>query len=179
MLRHLLILLIVPAIALASPDFPRQTQHQDERYHKLGEHRYYHKRIFKVYDAALYAAPQTSADDIMNAKQAFKLRFSYLRAIDKALAIDAAERALEKNLNPEEATRIADRLTTLNAAYRSVAKGDTTTLHYQPGRGTTYLINGEPRATIPGEDFARLYFRIWLGRKPLSAALRDDLLGLN
>ncbi len=177
-LRYLM-LLSVPALVWAVPDFPQKVQHNGDSYQKLGEHRYYHKRIFKVYDAALYTEPQASADNVLNADHSFKLTFSYLRAINKELAIDAANRALKKNLDPEQASAIANRLSNLNDAYLSVEKGDTTTLHYQPGLGTTYSINGAPKATIPGEDFAQLYFRIWLGDQPLSTALRDDLLGMN
>ncbi|MGB0257638.1 MAG: chalcone isomerase family protein, partial [Coraliomargarita sp.] len=169
-LRYLL-LLLMPALIWASPQFPQTIQYHGEGYQKLGEHRYYHKRIFKVYDAVLYTAPQASADNVLNADRSFKLTFSYLRDIDKALAIDAADRALEKNLDPNQAAIIASRLRDLNSAYVSVAKGDTTTLHYQPGLGTTYSINGEPQTTIPGADFAQLYFRIWLGEQPLSTAL--------
>jgi hypothetical protein len=39
------------------------------------------------------------------------------------------------------------------------------------------MINGSPIITIEGKDFAQLYFKIWLGEKPLSNSLKDALLG--
>jgi hypothetical protein len=64
----------------------------------------------------------------------------------------------------------------MNAAYRGVAPGDRYAIAYAPGRGTTLLWNGEERVTIPGADFAAVYFAVWLGDDPLDASLRRQLL---
>jgi hypothetical protein len=40
-------------------------------------------------------------------------------------------------------------------------------------------LNGESLVTIPGADFAKAYFGIWLGPDALDADLRTALLGGN
>jgi hypothetical protein len=84
---------------------------------------------------------------------------------------------LEKNLSNEERATIADRVAKINQAYTSVQEGDHSSLTFIPGTGTTLRINEELQVTIPGDDFARLYFQIWLGPKSISDSLRDALLG--
>ncbi len=54
--------------------------------------------------------------------------------------------------------------------------GDRYSLTYLPGEGTELAKNGVPLALVPGEDFARAYFGIWLGEDPLDRDLRDQLL---
>ena len=83
---------------------------------------------------------------------------------------------LRKNLGPEELDSITARLNRLNAAYQTVGKGDRSSLTYQPGIGTTLHINDLPIITIEGEDFARYYFTIWLGKLPISKSLKEDLI---
>jgi len=84
---------------------------------------------------------------------------------------------LEKNLNSQELAQIAERVGRLNAAYQTVKEGDQSSLTYLPETGTTLRINGAPVITIEGQDFARLYFTIWLGEQPISVPLREHLLG--
>jgi hypothetical protein len=47
---------------------------------------------------------------------------------------------------------------------------------YLPGTGTELTLNGRRLALIEGADFARAYFAIWLGHRPLDEPLRDRLL---
>lgn len=143
----------------------------------LGESRFLYKHFFKVYDAKLYLAADSDPSKLLSGTIGFKLQFDYLRKIDKQLAIDSAQKALNRNLKSDQQAQIAERLNALNAAYRSVEKGDYSILHFEPGYGTHYIFNGEKLTTIPGDDFARLYFTIWLGEQPLSTPLRDALLG--
>jgi hypothetical protein len=79
-------------------------------------------------------------------------------------------------MSPVELVSIQERVAQINAVYRTVGKGDRSALSYMPGKGTVLWINGESMITIEGEDFARLYFRIWLGEQPISKLMRDALL---
>ena len=146
---------------------------------KIGEHRYIHKMFFKIYDVALYADSSSDVKDILDAKTSYRLQFRYLRKIDKSIILNSSSKILAKNLAPEEFDQIAVRLNYLNAAYQSVENGDRSSLTYQLGVGTTLSINGLPIITVEGQDFARLYFTIWLGELPISKILRQDLLGFS
>ena len=144
---------------------------------KIGEHRYFHNMFFKVYDMALYAGKSAKIEEILDAQTIFRLEFRYLRKVDKSIILNSSVKILAKNLAPEEYDRIKTRLNRLNNTYQTVEKGDNSSLTFQPDIGTTLKINGSPVVTIEGEDFAKLYFTIWLGEFPISKSLRRDLIG--
>jgi hypothetical protein len=60
-----------------------------------------------------------------------------------------------------------------------VKNGDTITFDYVPGVGSSAYVNktrlGE---VLPGDQFARVFFRIWLGEQPVQESLKRELLGL-
>lgn len=170
-----------PASARApEPSFPPNIElgSSDTALSKIGEYRYLYRMFFKLYDAALYTLPGATAEDVLTAKTQFRLQFRYLREIEKAIILKSSEKMLHKNLSPAELQQISDRVNRINEACRTVDEGDHSSLTYQPGVGTTLAINGEAQITIEGEDFARLYFKIWLGQQPISQSLRQSLLGL-
>jgi len=114
---------------------------------------------------------------LMSGSVPLRLEFVYSREIDRSIILQSAGRMLEKNLSAVERAQIADRVDRLNAAYVTVREGDRSSLTFLPGTGTILSINGETVETIPGDDFAPLYFRIWLGEQPISKSLKAELLG--
>jgi hypothetical protein len=46
-----------------------------------------------------------------------------------------------------------------------------------PGKGVVVEVKGHVETTIPGADFARALFAIWLGPEPPNTALKEGLLG--
>ena len=170
------------SIALArapEPSFPQDIQLSatQNTLTKLGEYRYVYRMFFKLYDAALYTTPGAELTDILSAQTSYRLQFRYLREIDKSIILESSAKMLEKNLSPAELRQISERVTRLNTAYKTVQKGDRSSLTYQADLGTTLRINGNSVITIEGADFAQLYFKIWLGELPISKSLRDTLLG--
>lgn len=163
--------------ASAEERFPERTEVFGEDFVKLGEYRYVYRFFFELYDAALFTEPGADDQDVLDADAAFHLRFRYLRKIDKAIILKSAGRMLAKNLSETQRAAISERVDQINEAYTGVTEGDVSSLTYRPGVGTTLMINGESVVTIKGEDFARLYFRIWLGEKAISNSLKQNLLG--
>jgi len=161
------------------PSFPETIElgSSESALNKLGEYRYVYRVFFKLYDAVLYAAPGASPSDVLSATTRYRLQFRYLRTIDKSIILESSAKMLERNLQRAELAQISERVERLNEAYQTVNEGDHSSLTYQPGIGTTLTINGVPVITIEGEDFARLYYRIWLGAHPISESLRENLLG--
>lgn len=162
------------------PAFPDSIQSvaADSALVKLGEYRYVYRFFFKLYDVALYLSPGSTPGDVLKANTSYRLQFRYLREIDKSIILESADKMLRKNLSPAELEQIAERVNRINEAYRTVKDGDRSSLTYLPGIGTTLRINNESVVTIEGEDFARLYFKIWLGEQPISTELRQSVLGL-
>jgi len=80
------------------------------------------------------------------------------------------------NVPAETLQALRSRIERLHALYENVKPGDRYSLTYIPGRGTELALNGDSKGTIEGADFATAYFAIWLGPKPLHAALKSQLL---
>ena len=55
--------------------------------------------------------------------------------------------------------------------------GDRYSLTYIPGKGTTLSLNGVPKGTVDGADFAAALFSIWLGPNPIDSNFKQALLG--
>ena len=144
----------------------------------VGSHRFIYRMFFKLYDARLYTDTEQviSIDELLDGDNALLLEFDYLRKIKKSIILESSEKILSNNMSPTELASIQDRVDRINAAYRTVDESDRSALSYVPGEGTTLWINGQKKVTIEGSDFARLYFRIWLGEQPISKQMRDELL---
>jgi len=134
-------------------------------------------RMVTVYDAALYLPGDVVGKDVLRDVPK-RLELRYHISIKGEKFGESAVPFLEKNVPREELARLKPRLEQLNRLYRDVKEGDRYALTYVPGKGTTLSLNGEPLGTIEGADFAAAYFTIWLGKKPISDTLRDELTGL-
>lgn len=145
---------------------------------QAGSYRFVYRMFFKLYDASFYtdAAEITDIDSLFNGENTVLLEFDYLRQIKKSIILESSEKILANNMTPVELASIQERVDQINAKYKTVTEGDRSALSYVPGEGTTLWINGEQEITIEGNDFARLYFRIWLGERPISKQMRDELL---
>ena len=132
-----------------------------------------YRRILKAYAAALYQADCGAAPSQNLAR---RLELSYFWSIDGERFGDAALRHLEATVDAATLEALRPRLNRLARAYRSVEPGDRYALTYLPGRGTELSLNGRVLDSVPGEEFARVYFGLWIGDAPLDAGLRDDLL---
>lgn len=117
--------------------------------------------IFKVYEAALYVAEGEPTDRALDAvPKALEIR--YLRSIAADDLVKAGDDALRTYARPGDPAALVERLAEINTWYVDVRKGDRYTLSFLPGAGSTLALNGAPLGTIPGDDFARDYFAIWL-----------------
>lgn len=135
-----------------------------------------YRLVFKAYVAGLYLgegiAPGRVFDDVPK-----RLEIEYFWPIEGADFGPAAEKVLSRTLDARAIEALRPRLDAINARYRSVRPGDRYALTYLPGRGTELSLNGEPLTVVPGADFARHYFGIWLGSDPIDEDLRDELTG--
>lgn len=131
--------------------------------------------LFDVYVAGLYLPPDVEPSRVLEDVPK-RIEFHYLVSIDGKDFGPAGEKILRRGLSDEALAPLADRLAQIRAAYRDVEPGDRYALTYVPGRGTELSMNGTPLLTIPGADFARAYFSIWLGEKSLDDGFRKNLL---
>ena len=131
--------------------------------------------VFKGYVAALYLPKGRTGDDVIE-DVSRRLELSYFWSIDGDDFAAAADQLLERQLPAPQLKSLRPRVDTLHRAYRDVQPGDRYCLTYFAGVGTELSLNGESLVTIPGADFAKAYFGIWLGPDALDAGLRTALL---
>lgn len=146
-----------------------------ERLAMRGSGTAYYARLFRVYDAALYAPAASRSRDLVAGTAPRCLLIEYRRPVSRDVIATAADTVLQRQavaIGPLQA-----RLERLNAAYRDVGAGDRYQLCHAPGADTRLSLNGEELIRIPGDDFAVAYFGIWLRDGALSEDLRSALLG--
>jgi len=131
--------------------------------------------FFKVYVAGLYLGegvkPEQFFDDVPK-----RLELAYLRDFSRKMMIDAGNDALAENVAPDALTRIRQQVDQINALYEDVKEGDRYALTYLPGVGTELALNGVRKGIVAGEEFAREYYKIWLGRSKITRDLKATLL---
>lgn len=132
--------------------------------------------LFKVYAAALYLPDATAETDVLADDVARRLEVVYFRDIAGSDLARAADTILQRAVPPAEFAGLQERIEQLHGWYRDVTAGDRIALSYVPGQGTTLEMNGRALGTVPGADFARAYFAIWLGEMPIDEELREALL---
>ena len=133
---------------------------------------------FKIYTIAFYAAPNPDDLAAFDEDQSCQLSIRYYRKLKKKDLICVANECLNKrgdlDLEP-----LRERLDRFNDWYVNVRKGDEYRIVYRPGKGTELILNGRKLGMIPGADFARAYFDVWLSDHSPNQELRDQLLGGN
>ena len=89
---------------------------------------------------------------------------------------------MRKNSTEAELANLQDRINAFELAIESIGivrKGDTITLDYVPGRGTTLAVNGSIKGhSISGADFYDKLLEIFVGDNPVDLRLKKGLLGL-
>lgn len=146
------------------------------RFELIGSTTFRWMSIIKVYDARLHLGAGEPPTKVF-ADIPVRLQLTYHRGFTAAEIVQGGDTLLARNVKAETLAALRERLELINRAYRDVREGDSYTLTYVPGKGTTLRLNGSPLVTIPGQDFAAAYFRIWLGDDPISESMRDALLG--
>ncbi|MGI9430809.1 MAG: chalcone isomerase family protein [Myxococcota bacterium] len=130
--------------------------------------------LFKGYVAGLYlpsgTQPVRALEDVPK-----RLELEYFWSIEGQAIAEAGDELLRRNVDAGTFAALGDRLRQINALYEDVEPGDRYALSYAPGVGTELSKNGRALGVIPGADFAKAYFSIWLGNAPLDESFRDQL----
>lgn len=147
----------------------------------VGEGKAKYLGMITVYDAALYTREKTAPADILSAEVSRCLKLDYAVEVSAEDFIKAADTILRRQHDDKRLRRVEAEIDALHGSYSKVAKGDNYILCYDAtARSTTLYRNGVPQVEVVSEEFAEIYFGIWLGpEEPLSDSLRNRLLGRN
>jgi hypothetical protein len=142
-----------------------------------------YKIVIKVYAAGLYLGTKASTTEaVLAAPGPKRMHLVMLREIDSNEFGKLFTRGMQDNAGREEFAKSIPgtiRMGEMFAARRKLLAGDSVTVDYTPGIGTSVLINGKPEggAPIKEPEFFNALLKIWLGEKPADHLLKDALLG--
>jgi hypothetical protein len=132
----------------------------------------------KVYVAGLYLlTPSHDAAAIIAAEEPKQVVMHFLyKEVEKDKLTEAWREGFEKN-SAAGLPALKARLDEFCALWPDMKSGERAMITYLPSTGTTLEINGKEASVIPGDDFARALFAVWLGDKPADAGLKAGMLG--
>jgi hypothetical protein len=129
----------------------------------------------KVYVAGLYLEqPTQNATAATDSDQAKRMLLQFLREVSHDEMVDAMKEGFAHTATPARQPEI-ERFSSFFT--EPLEEGSQASFDYVPGQGTTVTIAGATKGTIPGADFMRALWGIWLGPKPADAGLKEGLLG--
>lgn len=138
------------------------------------------KLFIKVYVGALYVGEKSSSPVAIIGSAAPR---RMLMRLQRDLGADALSEALEEGLAnnhaPAELVAIKPQSEQLSAIMRGIGKvkeGDVIAIDFAAD-GIAVSLNGMGRGKVAGGEFARALLKVWLGEKPVDAALKKALLG--
>jgi len=141
-----------------------------------------YKAIFKVYAAGLYLASKASTPEaVITAPGAKRIHLIMLRQLDSNEFGKILAAGIEKNVTREEFVQSLPAILRMGeaaAGQKVLMPGDTMTVDWVPGIGTTLYVKGKAEVgPIKEPGFFSAMAKIWLGRSPADALLKDALLG--
>ena len=143
-----------------------------------------YKAIFKVYTAGLYLTTKAgTTQEVLAAHGPKRIQIQMLRDIDGNELGKLFTKGMEANAPREEFIKCINgvlKLSEVFASRKQLNNGDSFSVDYVPGLGSTLLLNGKPLMSEPIKEpeFFTALLRIWLGDKPADDALKDALLGI-
>ena len=141
-----------------------------------------YKAVFKVYAAALYLnAKATTPEAVLAATGPKRIQIVMLREIDGNELGKLFTRGMQDNAPREEFSKsIAGtmKMSDIFSARKKLLTGESFSIDWLPGTGTVIMVNGKPAAEpIKEPEFYSAMIKIWLGKSPADAQLKDALLG--
>ena len=137
------------------------------------------KFFMKVYEGSLYLESSSSnAEEILNSDVPMSIRIDVLSSL---VTPEAMKTALNEGLEKSTGNKIGSimkEIDQLNAAFNTeVGSGDFYEFTYLPDSGTHVLKNSTYIDTIPGVEFKKAFFGIYLSSRPIQKSLKKAMLG--
>ena len=123
-----------------------------------------------IYDASFYRVGSLTSSE-------FALDLRYQKSFSgSSIASRSVDEMKRIGVPDAQATLWGKELTSF---LPNVESGQTLTAIYSPQQGTIFYYDGRRIAQIPGAEFSKAFFGIWLDPKTSAPKLRAELLGQN
>jgi hypothetical protein len=141
-----------------------------------------YKVVFKVYAAGLYLTDKAATPEaVLAAPGPRHLQIVMLREIDANELGKLFTRGMEQNAARDEFSKSITgimRLSEIFSAHKKLTAGESFAVEWVPGTGTVILVNGKAEGQpIKEPEFYSALMKIWLGKSPVDAQLKEALLG--
>ena len=174
----ILFLSLFSITSLFAIDMPKKIEYQEMEL-TLNGHGTRIKFFMKVYEASLYLeSSSNNAEEILNNDEPMSIRIDVMSSLVTPEAMKTAlNEGLEKSTR-KNTTPIMKEIGQLNASFNSdVGTGDFYEFIYLPDSGVHVLKNSTFIDTIPGIDFKKAFFGIFLSNNPIQKSLKKAMLG--
>ena len=137
------------------------------------------KFFVDVYVGALYTPKKTgSAEEVLSADVSKRLLMHFVYSeVEREKIVEGWNDGFKANNSAAELKGLKQEIAAFNAMFRTMKSGEKIALDYVPSKGTTVSVNGKVAGVVKGAEFNRALMKIWLGSKPVTADLKDALLG--
>lgn len=133
-----------------------------------------------VYIAGLYLqAPEKNWREVVevDAPMAIQLHVTSAFFASSERIKDAFYKGFRNNMPGGDISSIKGKVNTFNDCFTGdINNYDKFDIRYTPGRGTSVYKNGEKKDTIPGYEFKKAVFGIWVGEKSAQESMKEELL---
>jgi len=129
---------------------------------------------FSLHTSALYLPDHVANVPSSLGNEPMRFVLHYHRSFTREQINEATESNIAANPDAN-LEKLRPELDKAYLIHQDVEEGDEYSLTFVPKVGTTFFLNGKQTGFIAGDEFARAYFGIWLGNKPVSESFRDDL----
>ena len=123
---------------------------------------------FHIYDASFYRAGTPSS-------QEFAIDIRYQKSFSGISIANSSAEEMKKMGVPDAQVALWGK--ELAKVFPNIESGQTLTAVYVPKQGTIFYHDGRRIAQIPGVEFSKAFFGIWLDPKTSVPKLRSELLG--
>ena len=135
------------------------------------------KYFMDMYVAALYLKKKsTDASKIISADEEMGIHIKLISSMVTREKFKTSVTEGFKNASSGTATQEEQKkfMSFLSEEFKD---GDKIYLDYVPSKGVKVYKNGELKGTIPGLEFKKALFAIWLGTVPAQESLKNEMLG--
>jgi Chalcone isomerase-like len=132
--------------------------------------------MFNVYAAGLYLENgMHEADAIANSDQIKSIEMVFMRDVTAKQMADAFQEGFDKNCMADCA-RLKPDIGKLQGMLRDMKKGETMAIHFLTD-GVEVMTSGHKAGSVGDKAFSRQLIRVWIGKNPPNAGLKEGLVG--
>ena len=137
------------------------------------------KFFFNIYAGGLYLpAPSHDPAAIINADEPMLVRMYF---IYDGVSAKKLKNGWEEGFAvtaPDADEKLRQAMASFVALFdKETRENDVYDISWRPGKGVAVVFNGKFLGTIPGLDFKKALFGIWLGKDPVDDDLKEGMLG--